>query len=111
MWSSLRMLIWDRDTGCYEKSRISEADDLPMWNMDMASLAVCARAESVEAKDMYAQTDGQWQKIKRQERVYSETEFYDIPGEGEYPYPDGYRELIYSDGEPVEKQKTSFPVS
>ena len=106
-WSSLRMLIWNEDTGCYEESEIGRADNMPVWNRDTASLVVCAdmRGNIYCAKDMYAWLDGKWQKTGRLERVYSETEFLNIPGEEKYPYSDGYRELVYSGGEVTEEHR------
>lgn len=106
-WSSLRILVWDEDTGRYEERGVGRAHDLPVWNVDMASLVVCSdmRDRIYYAKDMYAWLDGEWQKTRRLERVYSETEFYDIPGVGEIPYLDGYRELIYFDGEEVQENQ------
>lgn len=106
-WSSLRMLIWDADTGRYVEREVGSADDLPVWNVDMASLVVCSdtRDRIYCAKDMFAWLDGKWQKTRRLERVYSETEFYDMPGVGEIPCFDGYRELIYSDGEVIQENR------
>ena len=57
------------------------------------------------AKDMYIWLDGMWRKARRLERVYSGTDFYDIPGEDEYPYLDGYRELVYSQGEVAQENR------
>lgn len=49
--------------------------------------------------------DEGWQRTGRLERVYSETEFYEMPGKGMFPYPDGYRELVYSGGELAEGKR------
>lgn len=84
------------------------ADNLAMWNTDMSVLVSCddtMHDHCYSAKNMYVWADGQWQRTRRLERIYSETEFYDIPGNGQYPYSDGYRELIYSNGELVEENR------
>lgn len=111
-WSVSKLLIWNADAGCYEEERINGARNfnLPMWNMDTASLVTCADTRSDSeiywSKEMYAWMDGEWQRTRRFERVYSESEFLDMPGEGEkYPYADGYRELVYSEGEWVEENR------
>lgn len=106
-WSSLKILIWNGELGCYEEKGVGRRENMPLWNQDMASLVICAdtRDDIYCAKEMYVWMDGQWQRTRRLERVYSETEFHDIPGVGEYPYSDGYRELIYGDGETVEENR------
>lgn len=107
-WSFVKMLIWNSDRGCYEECVTGAADNLAMWNTDMSVLVSCddtMHDHHYSAKNMYVWADGQWQRIRRLERIYSETEFYDIPGNGQYPYSDGYRELIYSNGELVEENR------
>ncbi len=106
-WSSLHMLIWDQDSCRYEERGTDREDSLHVWNRDMSSLVVCSdlRDRTYCAKDMYVWLDGMWQRTRRLLRVYSETDFYDIPGEGVYPRSDGYRELIYSDGEVAQENQ------
>lgn len=106
-WSFARMLIWNGDTGCYEECEIGKKGNMAVWNADMAALVSCDDTvyNHYSSKNMYVWIDGQWQRIRRLERVYSETEFYDIPGEGEVACSDGYRELIYSDGEVTQENR------
>lgn len=80
---------------------------LHLWNPDMSSLVVCADENDIGywAKEMYAWVEGEWRRIGRFERVYSETEFYEMPGRGMFPYSDGYRELVCLGGEPVEEKR------
>lgn len=106
-WSVLDILIWNAEAGCYEEKRIDGLGSLHLWNPDMSSLVVCADENDIGywAKEMYAWVEGEWQRIGRFERVYSETEFYEMPGRGMFPYSDGYRELVCLGGEPVEEKR------
>lgn len=53
---------------------------------------------------MYSFQNGEWKRRRRLETAYSETEFYDMPGEEElYPEAIGYWELFYADGKEIEK--------
>lgn len=106
-WSVLDILIWNAEAGCYEEKSIDGAGSLHLWNPDISSLVVCADENDniYWAKEMYAWVDEGWQRTGRLERVYSETEFYEMPGRGMFPYPDGYRELVYSGGELAEEKR------
>lgn len=108
-----RTLIWNREQSCYEKKYLPEAetygDDItgfPLWNESTHVLVVRVGTDKWEdvIQEMYSFENGAWQRMRRLERAYSETEFYEWPGKEElYPEPIGYWELYYENGEETEK--------
>ncbi len=101
-------LIWNVQKNCYEKKDLPEAEadsyftsGYPLWNEDLHVLMVIVGTDKWKSAiyEMYSFRNGEWVRIRRLETAYSETEFYEMPGEEElYPEVIGYWELFYTDG-------------
>ncbi len=108
-----RILIWNAGKSRYEKKYLPETEvygnyftGFPLWNEEQQVLMAAVGTDKWEGAvyEMYSYENGEWQRIRRLENAYSETEFYEMPREKElYPAAIGYWELFYEDGKEIGK--------
>lgn len=98
--------IWNTEMACFEESSLPlcspsawEPVGVPLWNEELSAVISFAGNDDMGGNpvlEMYSFLDGEWQKVRRLESIYSEDEYESLDRP---KFMGQRRELFYTDGE------------